>query len=582
MCNHSYGTICAPIDKETGRRVVQNRIILKKNTPLPCEISQTFYTVSEGQKRVEVTITQGEDADPAYVNRIATHSLELPPDRPAERPIKVTYSYDLNQRMHCAFQDMESGRLLELDFSLDEDGTVADEAAEQAAETRAVQGAISPPWRRLGPGSTGQVYARRIDQDHSSDQGLLVGRPQTAACGQSAAVVRDGKQPAGQGLGPRQQTRGQSRRVRRCRRSCAGRWISTRSTAACRIGRQPDGESCRSVIVIDICGTIQAPADGHEVELRVAIQDVTDKETESLPILNRPKQRPAEPLLPIRLSGRHGKAVPPDDAAGGLDRGRPDLAGMVRPAAHRPATASGTACRSVSRQTGEQLACSDCLGTYENTETGYLDVEDNIQRAKTLAVGLAFSVGAANGQLLDPEVNVIYAWVKTNFGSADASAGARLELERALQKTASFFRRGGTLDLPQICGEIVEIAPLIGRIEILDLCLRVAAAKGQVTSAELQLLKNLADWLQVDRARLRAMVEKILPVEMHQGHDAEMILGVTTTMSQDEARVQLNREYAKWSSRVISTDPSIRRQADQMLRLLGEARTQYVGAKSGQ
>jgi molecular chaperone DnaK len=134
VCNHSYGTICAPIDKETGRRVVQNRIILKKNTPLPCEISQTFYTVSEGQKRVEVTITQGEDTDPAYVNRIATHSLDLPPDRPAERPIQVTYSYDLNQRMHCAFQDVESGRLLELDFALDEDKAAAAETAEQAAK----------------------------------------------------------------------------------------------------------------------------------------------------------------------------------------------------------------------------------------------------------------------------------------------------------------------------------------------------------------------------------------------------------------------------------------------------------------
>jgi len=134
VCNHSYGTSCAPIDKETGRRVVQNRIILKKNTPLPCEVSQTFYTVSQGQKRVEVTITQGEDTDPAYVNRIATHSLELPPDRAAERPIQVTYSYDLNQRMHCSFQDVESGRLLELDFSLDENGSVAEEAAAQTAK----------------------------------------------------------------------------------------------------------------------------------------------------------------------------------------------------------------------------------------------------------------------------------------------------------------------------------------------------------------------------------------------------------------------------------------------------------------
>jgi molecular chaperone DnaK len=131
VCNHSYGTICAPIDKETGRRVVQNRIILKKNTPLPCEASQTFYTVSEGQERVEVTITQGEDIDPAYVNRIATRSFELPPDRPAERPIKVTYSYDLNQRMHCKFEDVDSGRLMEVDLSPQEAG----EAAEGQVET---------------------------------------------------------------------------------------------------------------------------------------------------------------------------------------------------------------------------------------------------------------------------------------------------------------------------------------------------------------------------------------------------------------------------------------------------------------
>jgi molecular chaperone DnaK len=129
VCNHSYGTICAPIDKETGRRVAQNRIILKKNTPLPCEVSQTFYTVTQGQKRVEVMITQGEDIDPAYVNRIATHSFELPPDRPAERPIKVTYSYDLNQRMHCTFEDIESGRMLEVDFALNEDDAADDEAA---------------------------------------------------------------------------------------------------------------------------------------------------------------------------------------------------------------------------------------------------------------------------------------------------------------------------------------------------------------------------------------------------------------------------------------------------------------------
>ncbi|UCG55766.1 MAG: Hsp70 family protein [Phycisphaerales bacterium] len=134
VCNHSYGTICAPVDEETGRRTVQNRIILKKNTPLPCEASQTFYTTYEGQKEVEVTITQGEDTAVEYVNKIATHRFELPEGRPPDCPIKVTFSYDVNQRMHCKFEDIESGRVLQVDFRLDQNGEVEEDNAQQSTE----------------------------------------------------------------------------------------------------------------------------------------------------------------------------------------------------------------------------------------------------------------------------------------------------------------------------------------------------------------------------------------------------------------------------------------------------------------
>jgi molecular chaperone DnaK len=134
VCNHSYGTICAPIDKETGRRVVENRIILKKNTPLPCESTQMFYTMSEGQAEVEVNITQGEDTDVKYVNKIATHKFKLPKSRPAKCPIKVTYSYDVNQRMHCKFEDLESGRTLEVDFCLDQNGEMSQSDIKEKTE----------------------------------------------------------------------------------------------------------------------------------------------------------------------------------------------------------------------------------------------------------------------------------------------------------------------------------------------------------------------------------------------------------------------------------------------------------------
>jgi molecular chaperone DnaK len=78
----------------------------------------------DNQTHIEVTVTQGEDVDPKYVNTIATYKFELPPDRSAGRPVKVTYSYDANQCMQCKFEDIESGRILEVDFAMNREGDI--------------------------------------------------------------------------------------------------------------------------------------------------------------------------------------------------------------------------------------------------------------------------------------------------------------------------------------------------------------------------------------------------------------------------------------------------------------------------
>ena len=134
VCNHSYGTICAPVDEETGQHVIRNSIILQKNTPLPCEETQTFYTMAEGQTELQVSITQGEDEDPDFVNKIATEVFELPANRPANQPIHVQYSYDANQRMHCRFIDEQSGRTLEVEFCAGQGGQMTQTEIEKVAE----------------------------------------------------------------------------------------------------------------------------------------------------------------------------------------------------------------------------------------------------------------------------------------------------------------------------------------------------------------------------------------------------------------------------------------------------------------
>jgi uncharacterized tellurite resistance protein B-like protein len=342
-----------------------------------------------------------------------------------------------------------------------------------------------------------------------------------------------------------------------------------------RTSREICGDAWRSVLLVDLCGTIEAPDNDYEIRLDIALSDAA----ESQPALVRSKQGIAQVASPFTHQTEIGKLCHRKtilDEWTTVAKICPDSFVLPRQG-RRNLQCDVTV---LSKATGQRLASTTCITAYENAETGYLDIEDRIQWSKTLAVGLAFSVGTADNDLLDSEIEVIHAWVKTNFDSSHASASACLQLQKALRKTAAFFRHGGRLNVERVCGEIVEIAPMLGRLETLDLCMRVAAARGQVSEAQMTLLKTLADLLGIDRAKLRAKAEKMLPINMHQAPDTEIVLGVTTDMSKDEARQQLNHEYAKWSSRVISSDPAIQKQADQMLQLIADARTQFVGVSS--
>ncbi len=133
VCNCSYGTIYLKHDEETGKDVLRNAVLIKKNTPIPCEVTKVYYTVSDGQEVIKATLTQGESDDPDYVNTIMQDELALPPGRPAERPIDITYSYDLDQRMHCVFKDVESGRQKEMVLSLGGKEAASDSTSDDSA-----------------------------------------------------------------------------------------------------------------------------------------------------------------------------------------------------------------------------------------------------------------------------------------------------------------------------------------------------------------------------------------------------------------------------------------------------------------
>ncbi|MHC4323054.1 MAG: TerB family tellurite resistance protein [Planctomycetota bacterium] len=329
---------------------------------------------------------------------------------------------------------------------------------------------------------------------------------------------------------------------------------------------------------VEICGSINAPNDMCETTLQISITDVTD---------GAPDAKVVQSQLP-QWSSQNG----PDPSAfcyraslGKLPHQLTTLSDWTSIAqirfdwlmfprkGNRQLQFTTTI---MSADSNQKLASAQCEFPCKNPVFGYIDLQENIERTNILAVALAFAVSAADSKLYDCEIELIKNWARDNILENSASDEDECKLDKALEKTVAFFRGGGKLDTCQICDEIVGIAPVAQRYDILELCLYVVQSKGSVSAEELNLLKNMASWLEVDSERFRVMMEKVLPVDMHEARDVETILGITSDMSKDKVRKHLNKEYSKWNSRVTNADPDIQNQADQMLMLIAQTKSQYA------
>jgi tellurite resistance protein len=343
-----------------------------------------------------------------------------------------------------------------------------------------------------------------------------------------------------------------------------------------KLSEQEDGGCVHDAFEVEICGSIHAPSVVKSATLKISILDTTEPNSNTIPAHAQVKQWQEQNSSVFCYKAKLGKLpnkVTTISDWTSIAMLRLDWLQLPRQGNRQLQFNTSI----LSDKGKEQLACADCYFTYDNQNFGYLDLKDNIKRSKTLTVALAFSVSAVNKKLYNSEIKLIKKWARENIDLSEESSKERRKLEKALNETIEFFRNGNKLNSYDICREIVEIVPLADRYEIMNLCLYVAQANGSVTQEELNLLKDFADWLEIEADKFREMVQKILPVDMYEVKDVETILGVTSNMNKEKARRQLNKEYSKWNARVTNADPEIQSQADQMLKLIAEARSQYIG-----
>ena len=84
--------------------------IIRRNTKLPAEKSDVFWTVIPDQERAEVCVYQGENPNALDNVLIGKYNLELSPDQPPQSPIVIKYGLDLNGILKITAIEKNTGK----------------------------------------------------------------------------------------------------------------------------------------------------------------------------------------------------------------------------------------------------------------------------------------------------------------------------------------------------------------------------------------------------------------------------------------------------------------------------------------
>ena len=228
---------------------------------------------------------------------------------------------------------------------------------------------------------------------------------------------------------------------------------------------------------------------------------------------------------------------------------------------------------------GGTSASSKTTINHACSEPGYLDARDSRKKFEVRAVELAFSVSASDGDVDRSEAAVIKSWTQKRIAMAseDEKEAVKDRLNQTITNAYKVFREGKVHNVRDICKNLKTVSTTAECYEALELCLQVAKADGVAEQEELEMLENLVEFLELDKEKFRAMKDKHLTVSMMNNPDVvdvDQLLGLRSDMTMAEKKKHLREEFKKWNQLSEHKDPEKRKQAKEMLTLIGQKRAE--------
>lgn len=211
---------------------------------------------------------------------------------------------------------------------------------------------------------------------------------------------------------------------------------------------------------------------------------------------------------------------------------------------------------------------------------GYMEENEERLKIQVASIKLAISIALADGSLDKSEGNEIKSWIKKIVDSSleEEKQKIKLALNNSLEEGFNEIQ-AGSINIENICNEILDIGSKADKYDLLELCLDVMAADGEADANELKQISEISSFIGIDYEEVTRLKDKRI-IKLEPGSISssglEELLGIDLNWSKEEINKHILKQYSKYNARLNTVSEGQERENTQnMLDKIAEARQKY-------
>lgn len=318
---------------------------------------------------------------------------------------------------------------------------------------------------------------------------------------------------------------------------------------------------------VQISGRIPTQQDNVDTDVQIEILDVTEGQSHSHQVFSTDEQYRDEGNSQFYLI-QHNGVVPDKNAVLARQVTVAQFPCHILKFAYRGRRKLLFRATVVETESGEKLVSAQQMIEYVYCSDGYREVHG--RRLEVLGACVELSAIVLGPAPYSEDVRDMWSeWIRQK-------ADMLISEEEAAKAIEAIQNRSRGVAIQHSSDIILAYGKNTDRFSAIELALQTAAFDGVVSKENLGTLFQVAHMLEIQQDRFLSIAQKRL-LSLHcQIEDPSQLLGITSEMDSESFRKRLNEEYRKWNARVTHPDAEIRSQADRILTLIAEIRSQSL------